>query len=336
MLRVGLIGTGGMGSVHLECYQFLEQKGVKVTAVADTDDAKRAKAAGKYSAAAYTTGMELIEKADVDLIDICLPTYVHAALAVAAMDKKRHILIEKPVCLTAEELRLLRQKRKETGVDVGVCQCLRFWDEYEWLKKAVDDRRYGKPLSAVFTRISPPPAWSTWFHDPRLSGTAALDLHIHDVDMLRFLFGEPDFVQSSAVRDREGVIQHIFSSYRVGSLVATSEGGWAYPAKFPFTMAYRVNFEDGAAVFDSSRKPALTVYPKDADPFVPDFAGFKAETDAGINVSSLGAYYKELDYFTGCLIRGERIAKATLDEVSSSMELALREIELCGGAVAAV
>jgi predicted dehydrogenase len=330
MLRVGLIGVGGMGGMHSECYKFLEAKGVTVAAVADLDKAKLDKAVKRHGARGYKTGLELIEKEDVDLIDICVPTYIHGIHALAAMDKKASVLIEKPVCLNKTEMNLLLKKQKETKANVAVAQCLRFWNEYEWLKNAVDKKIYGKVLSAVLTRLSALP-WSPWYSDPEKSGSAALDLHIHDVDILRYLFGEPDKLSSLAVRDKKGTIQHIFTTYRFGSVVASAEGGWNYSAKFPFSMGYRINFEKGDAVFDSSRKPALMVYPKDKEPFAPEFKSVKAESKQGINISSLGAYYKELDYFTGRLIQGKKFDRSVLAEVTPSLELAFREIKLAGG-----
>jgi predicted dehydrogenase len=333
MVRVGLIGVSGIGGIHSECYTLLASKKVKVTAVADIDSTKKIKHAKKHGARGFNTGMELIEQAEVDLIDICVPTYLHTEHALAAMDKRRNVLIEKPICLNLAQLGLLQKKQKETGVRVGIAQCLRFCDEYQWLKKAVDERIYGKVKSAVFTRLSPTPTWSSWYLDPEKSGTAALDLHIHDVDVIRYIFGDPGKVQSMAMRDKRGVIAQILTSYEIGDVKVTAEGNWDYPAKYPFSMGYRVNFEEGAAVFDSSQTPSLLVYPFKGSPKVPQFKTTTQKSEQGINVSSLGAYYKELEYFTGCLKQGKQFNKACLEVVSGSLELALQEIKLSGGMV---
>ena len=83
MIKVGLIGCGFMGGMHSACYAALAGLGVKVTAVADV---RREYAENLANGAEiYATGMELIEKADVDVVDVCLPTHLHAAHAVAAM-----------------------------------------------------------------------------------------------------------------------------------------------------------------------------------------------------------------------------------------------------------
>ena len=81
MLKVGLIGCGFMGAMHANCYRNID--GVQVVAVADI---RREKAeALAEGAAIYGDGLELIEQADVDIIDICLPTFLHAKYALAAM-----------------------------------------------------------------------------------------------------------------------------------------------------------------------------------------------------------------------------------------------------------
>ena len=83
-------------------------------------------------------GMDLIANAQVDIIDICLPTYLHAAHALAAMDKVKYLFVEKPVTLTMEEGDALLAKSAETGCQVQVGQVIRFWDEYVALRDIWD------------------------------------------------------------------------------------------------------------------------------------------------------------------------------------------------------
>jgi predicted dehydrogenase len=145
-VKVGLIGLGGMGSVHAGCYQKLREKDVELAAIADIDKDKRKKAVELYKSKAYKTGLELIEEADVDLIDICVPSYLHGVHALAAMDKKRAVVSEKPLCLNKAELNRLLKKQKETGANMAVAQCLRFWNEYEWLKNAAVKKPTGSSV----------------------------------------------------------------------------------------------------------------------------------------------------------------------------------------------
>ena len=151
MIRVGLIGCGFMGGMHAACYAALAELGVKVTAIADDRPEFLAQMKEQTDAQTYESGMALIEQADVDVVDICLPTYLHTAHACAAMEKGRDVFCEKPVCLTEEDMQALLETKKRTGRKVMVGQVIRLWDEYAWLKKTVDAGTYGRVLSGVFT-----------------------------------------------------------------------------------------------------------------------------------------------------------------------------------------
>ena len=142
MIKVGLIGCGFMGGMHAACYAALAELGVKVVAVADVRPDYAQKLAGEDTAI-YATGMELIANADVDVVDICLPTHLHTAHAVAAMKAGKHVFVEKPVCFNDDEMDLLLNTEKETGVKVQVGQVIRQWTEYVWLKQTVDSGIYG-------------------------------------------------------------------------------------------------------------------------------------------------------------------------------------------------
>jgi len=329
MLKVGLIGCGFMGGMHAACYEVIE--GAELVAVADVRREK-AEELSKGKAQIYSTGMELIEKADVDIIDICLPTFLHTEHAVAAMKKGVNVFIEKPVCMSKEEGELLLKTEKETGAKVQVGQVIRLWDEYMWLKGAYDTNKYGKIKSAVFQRLSSSPTWGweNWLHTAERSGSMALDLHIHDVDFMRYLLGEPDGMSSRAVRGENGMIEQIFTTYTYGDVSVTTEGCWDYPADFPFTATFRVKFEKATVVNDAN---GLAVYLNDGGIEKPEIKpAFVGDNNIGGNVSSLGGYYNELKYFVDKLTNGEELTAAPLCEGVKSVELVLKEIESVGGA----
>lgn len=330
MLKVGLIGCGGMGTNHAYCYGALEEK-VKLVAVADLVYEKAKTISDKFGAKIYNNGEELINNEELDIIDICLPTYLHTAHVVMAMKKGANVFVEKPICLTPEEGKLLLDTQKETGKKVQVGQVIRFWDEYVWMRNALQKGVYGQLLSASFFRLSPNPkwAWENWYNNPDLSGTMATDLHIHDVDFVRYLMGcEPDEVFSRAVRGADGVLEQIFTTYQFGDAVITSEGCWDFPDNYPFQMSFRAKFEKATIEF----KDELTVYPIDGEKFIPKIQKeYEQNVDIGINISNLGAYYAEIKHFVDCVINDKPILVAPLDEAVKSLELAKKEIELAGG-----
>lgn len=333
MVKIALIGSGSMANRHSECYAALEN--VEIVAVSDVRKECADELAKKFGCPAYYSGMDLIENVEADAVDICLPTFLHTEHAIKAMEKGMNVFIEKPVCMTKEEGNALLEAEKRTGAKVMVGHAIRFWDEYAWLKNVVDSGKYGKILSAVFKRVSPWPTWGwdNWFLDPKRSGGAALDLHIHDTDFMRFLMGEPESFNSSATYDKDtGACVQIFSTFKYADgAVALVEGGWDYPVTFPFSMEYRIKMEKATITFED-KDGCVKIYPVDGEVETPtiekviDFEG----ANLG-NLSSISAYYTELKYFADCIESGAKIEKATLSDSVKSAFMVLDEMEKSGG-----
>ena len=330
MIKIGLIGCGFMGSMHSACYSVIE--GVEVVAVADVRPEKAAEIAKNHPGCKiYSTGMELIENEKVDAVDICLPTFLHAEHAIAAMRAGMNVFVEKPVARTLAEGEEMIRVEKETGKMVQVGLVIRSWNEYMWLKENYDAGKFGKILCANFTRLSSRPTWGweSWLDNPDRSGTAALDLHIHDVDFVRYLMGEPTGLYSRAGRNADGLLEHISTVFDYNGAAVTVEGGWGYPAAFPFTAVFRVVCEKCVVVLGGD---GLHVYWNDGtDEKVEVKEEFQGNNNAGGNLSSLGGYYNELKYFVGCLTTGSKNTRAPLDDSVKSLALVLNEIELAGG-----
>ena len=320
MIKVGLIGCGFMGNMHANCYKNID--GVKLVAVADLRKEKAEEIAD--GATIYSDGIDLINNADVDVIDICLPTYLHAKYALMAMEKVKYLFVEKPVTLTSDEAKALIEKSKETGCNVQVGQVIRFWDEYVELKKIIESGVYGKVLNANFRRISPKPGWGweDWLLDVARSGGAAQDLHIHDTDYVLSVFGEPESFSSvkNLIGEENAYINTImkFKDFVVGV-----EGTWDLPASHPFEATFRVVFEK-ATVENAGGK--FMCYTADG---ASEIKIEKKELSGGYkggNISDLGGYYNELVYFTDAVKNGAKIEKATLSDASKSLAFVLKEI----------
>jgi len=318
MLKVGLIGCGFMGTMHANCYKNIE--GVTLAAVADIRREKAEELAD--GATIYSDGKELIENADVDVIDICLPTYLHAEYTALAMEKVKYVFVEKPVTLTVEESELLLKKQAETGAFVQVGQVIRFWDEYVALREIIESGKYGKVVNANFRRISPRPdwGWENWLLDTSLSGGAAQDLHIHDIDYALSVFGEPDSLYSvkNSLAEKNSYINTLLQ-YK--DFVVSVEGTWDLPASHPFEATFRVVFEN--AVVENAGGRFMLYTACGSEEIKIEKKEMTSTGGTGGNISDLGGYYNELCYFTECAKNGKEITEATLSSAADSLKFLL-------------
>jgi predicted dehydrogenase len=319
-MKVGLIGCGFMGRMHANVYKVLS--GAELVAVAD-DKPQQAEAFERdFGVPAYSTLGEMMSAQELDAIDICLPTYLHKAATVEAVRAGKHIFCEKPMAMTVAEADEMIAETEKAGVQLMIGHCIRFWPEYVVVKNLVDDGSMGKLVSINLTRYGQFPFWSidNWLADESKAGGGVLDMHIHDTDYIHYLLGEPDAIESWGSVDERGP-SHVFTTMTYGDTIAHLEGGWNLPTKTPFKMAFRAIFECGAAIMDAG---PLTLYRPDQEPEVVTFPPMK--TEGGGNISDLGGYYYELEYFVRCLQEGKPFETVTPQTSRKSLETTLEEI----------
>lgn len=324
MLKIGLIGCGFMGTMHANCYKNIE--GVEIVALADLRKEKAEELAVGTNATIYGDGKDLIANADVDVIDICLPTYLHAEYAMLAMDKVKYLFVEKPVALTKEQGEKMLEKASGTGCNVQVGQVIRFWDEYVELSKIVKSGVYGRVINANFRRISPIPTWGwqDWLLKNELSGGAAQDLHIHDMDYVLSLFGKPNNIKSvkNIIGEKSSYINSLLS---YNDFVIGVEGTWGLPGTHPFEATFRVVFEK--AVVENANGKFMLYTDEEAKEIKIEKKDIAGKGFEGGNISDLGGYYNELVYFTDCAKQGKSIEKATVQDGVESLCFVLEEIK---------
>ena len=322
MIKIGIIGLGFMGRTHAAAYQQLQSAlDFEVTAVADTDKEKADHTAKLLGAKAYYSPQDLIDHADINTTDICLPTYLHYEYASKALSKGFNIFVEKPLCLNSKDAYSLVKQAEEKKVFSQVGQCIRFWTEYEYLKSVIDSGIFGKVKHIKLRRLSPTPNWggNNWLLDEQLSGGAALDLQIHDADFALYLFGQPERIKSFTNHVGEKY-SSIVSELMYKDFTVITEGSWDYPLSFPFEMSYIAALEKATIIFSSLH--GLQVCPNDGANFCPELKReCSAQSDAGGNISDLGGYYNELYYFIDCINKGVQPVKASLLAGAEAVEL---------------
>ena len=327
MLKVAIIGLGFMGHCHLENYIRLEGEGfpVKLVAICDVDSTKfdgkvvignMDVSKSDYDFSKYNLYMdidEMLEKEELDYLDVTLPTYLHAPVTIKALNKNLNVFCEKPMALSSEDCEAMITASKRNNKHLMIGQCLRFWPEYEYVKDCVDTERFGKPVSGYFFRGGGTPTWSfeNWLLQKEKSGGCLFDQHIHDVDTINWLFDKPDSVSTIGKVINKGNGYDIVSTnylYEDGKVI-NAQDDWTLNGDYGFEMRYRVNFERGNVVYEKGK---IVVNPVGEKAFVPV-------------LSKDNGYYNELKYFIQSIIHKTYVDKACPYSTMETIKIAEAE-----------
>jgi predicted dehydrogenase len=143
MIRVGLIGGGGIASAHIRGYQAHADR-IGITAVADAVEETATKRGAELGATPYTDYREMVAAADIDAVDICLPHHLHKDAIVTAARAGVHVLCEKPLCLTPEEAREISDAVAASGITVMCAHNQLFLPAVAKAKQLLDDGLLGR------------------------------------------------------------------------------------------------------------------------------------------------------------------------------------------------
>lgn len=322
-IRVVICGFGMMGQVHARVYQALP--GVEIVGIIDSSPVQEKVAEMGLKAAVAASITELLQSMDFDLVDICLPTDLHADMIIAAAQAGKHVFCEKPIALEVAEAERALQQVEQSGVLLQVGQCIRFWPEYQALESFMREGTGGKLVSLSLTRRAGRPGYSrdNWLLDGARSRGAALDLHIHDTDFVLHLLGKPWALHSIGRPDKNSQgWHHLFTHYLYDDVAVTAEGGWDLPPSWGFQMAFQAVFENAVIDYDSRTSPTLHLTLGDEQR-----APMAFHTPEGEGVGGLGGYYNELAYFCGRIRTAKPPEIATGRQAMESLHVVLSEIE---------
>jgi predicted dehydrogenase len=268
IVNVAVVGLGFMGVTHLRAYQQIAA--TKIVAVCDPvrlpENGILQGVAGNIKKSddinlgpqvrVFRKLEDLLAQSEVDLVDLCTPTPLHAEQAIAALKAGKNVFCEKPLARTAASAREILRVQESAPGFLMPAMCMRFWPGWSWLKQVVEERTYGTVLTARFRRMSKKPTWSqqgTYTGATDLGG-ALFDLHIHDTDFVHFLFGRPKRVFSTGVAQPGGALDHVVTQYVYpGGPAVHAEGSWLLT--HGFHMSYTLHCEHATLDFDLGRGP---------------------------------------------------------------------------------
>ncbi|MEP6843217.1 MAG: Gfo/Idh/MocA family oxidoreductase [Pseudolysinimonas sp.] len=319
--RVGIIGTGFMGGVHAEAWQ-----GTNASLVAILEHTKESKIGdmGRFGASVYTDLTEFLNA--VDVVDICVPTYLHGHFALAAAAAGKPTICEKPLSLTGAESLEVLEAFSSRGLLLQVAHVLRFSPEYSAARNAVRSGQIGDLASLRLHRLSfaPKRGRNSWFIDEAKSGGIVFDLMIHDLDYALWLAGDVTSVYAKSAVGGPGhaiaILQH------ENGVMSHVEGSWSEPQPLFRTKA-EIAGSTGLIEFSSDASSPLNLRLHQS-----------AEVTTGGKDRSVGAnpFELELQHFMDLLdggvepvitafdgLQAVRLAEATRQSVSTGRPVRL-------------
>lgn len=321
MMKVGIIGCGSISGSHMNGYKKLREEGVaELVAYCDIREEKLTKFADARTYTDIDAFLEK-EKGQLDYVDICLPTYLHAEVSIKAMKAGFNVLCEKPMALNAKEAEAMIAASKETGKQLMVAHCMRFCGVGGYIKGLMETGELGKLRSVEFWReggSTGPMGYQNWFRNGKLSGGATLDLHIHDVDVANWLLGMPKAVSVSAISIMtENGYDCLSANYIYDDdIVVNLKCDWSIAHDKFNTRGARFNFEKGYIFHDrtSDRKAFVKV---DLDGNVTDLWD-KFDGDF---------YTSEIRYFIDCLENNKPVSFCPPEQSAEAVRIVMAEIK---------
>jgi len=191
-LGFGIIGCGVIGDIHAKSINNTD--GAKLVAVSDISLEKAKKFGQKYNVKYYQDYKKLLERKDIDVVNICLPSGMHLQSCVDAAKAGKNILCEKPLEVTLDKIDHINEVVRKNNVKLGVVFQKRFQESSRRIKEALEDKKLGKVISGSIyikyyrnQKYYDSANWrGTWEYD---GGGCLMNQGIHDVDLLQWFLG---------------------------------------------------------------------------------------------------------------------------------------------------
>lgn len=232
-LRIGLIGTGRFGRLHLRVLQQLAN--VEIAALSDVNEAALLQTAGEFGvqeADCFADPLALIKRQDLDVVDIVSDEKTHGSLVLAALRYGKHVIVEKPLSVTMDEARAIEELQASSGRQVMVGNINRFSQPYFSIKRSIENGSLGR-IAAIRTKRNFSKSWFQAFgnrvHPVFESG-------VHELDLLVWYAGCPCVRVSSFERNMSGyAYPDLFSAVLTfeNGIVASLDSSWMVPSAAP-------------------------------------------------------------------------------------------------------
>jgi predicted dehydrogenase len=317
MLRIAVIGLGKMGQRHLEAWSCLDK--CEVVGLVGRDTNKLHTLGSDFNAKVFTSLKDLFNQVEVDVVDICLPTYLHYPYVKQVAEAGKHVICEKPLGMNGEESRAILDICEQQNVQLYVGQTLRFDAEYVHAHNQVKHGVIGNPGVVRLSRgTAYPYGKDSWYEDDSKSGGILLDLGIHDFDWLIWTFGDVERVMAQHVKreleDGRKLSYALVTLKMKHGTIAHVELSWA---KTRLETSFEIAGKNGLIVSNSMENQPIR------------FTNWETSTKPTYlsnNIVEDSPILRQLEHFKGCILEGN-IPIVTAEEAIQAVEVAEAAIQ---------
>lgn len=236
--NIGIIGVGSIATHrHIPEYQLLED--ADIVAYCDIVQERADEYAELYGGKSYSDYEQLLQDESIDAVSICTPNYLHAEIAIKALNAGKHVLCEKPMATTIEDAKRMIDAAATSNKQLMIAQNQRFTEAHELARETLAQNKLGKIYSFKTTfGHGGPESWSvdgtnSWFFDKKRAFIGAMgDLGVHKIDLLHYLFNE-SFTEVGAMietSEKQGTVDDnaVFILKTNSGAIGTMSAAWVY------------------------------------------------------------------------------------------------------------
>ncbi|MGN0867692.1 MAG: Gfo/Idh/MocA family protein [Oligosphaeraceae bacterium] len=199
-LRVAILGTGNISRSHIAAFQHLPQ--AEIVAGCDILPERREwflQQPGCQNARVYADYREMLEKEELDAVDICTPNGVHAPAAIASLKAGCHVMVEKPMAMNPAECQRMNAAAKKAGKLLACGFQLRYTPVIQMAKRAAEAGLLGDILYVKIhaMRRRGVPNWGVFGRKELQGGGPMIDIGVHQIESAHYVMGEPKPVAAS-------------------------------------------------------------------------------------------------------------------------------------------
>jgi UDP-N-acetylglucosamine 3-dehydrogenase len=317
MINVAVIGIGNMGKNHARVYYELEN--TNLIAISDVDDKEGI--AKKFHCKFYRDYHQMLEREDIDGVSIAVPTALHKKVALDCIEKKVHILVEKPLSNSLEDAEAIIEAAKSKKVKLMVGHIERFNPAVQRLRELLVQNKIGEPTSIIARRVGVFP--------PQIKdANVIIDLAVHDIDIFNFLLERnPVEVYAKAGRaldtERE---DYAVLTLDYGGIPCVVQVNWITPVKIRTLAVTGIKGYAELNYITQELKIYESIYEKTHDSFGDFVFKFGSPREIRFEVEKKEPLKVELKHFAECVEKDKEPMVGGRDALNA-LKLALLSIK---------